>query len=219
MYDPCTARWLSQDPLAEKYCSVSPYAFCNNNPVNIIDPNGMDIAVFNTSGYLISYKERKGKDILKIVSIDEESGKKKLIAKQSFEDNSISKPEEDGKNTIFNSSENSTEVFEFLSNNTDVEWSKVEYSDGSPTQIGNSHGVDKNSSLIKSIKSNESNVTKAIHSHPSEPYASPADKNVIRMFKNKKITFAIFHKLTNKYIKYNQYKTLYEENDYNPFGD
>ncbi len=219
MYDPCTARWLSQDPLAEKYCSVSPYAFCNNNPVNIIDPDGMDIAVFNTSGYLISYKERKGKDILKIVSIDEESGKKKLIAKQSFEDNSISKPEEDGKNTIFNSSENSTEVFEFLSNNTDVEWSKVEYSDGSPAQIGNSHGVNKNSSLIKSIKSNESNVTKAIHSHPSEPYASPTDKDVIRMFKNKKITFAIFHKLTNKYIKYNQYKTLYEENYYNPFGD
>ena len=34
MYDPCTARWLSQDPLAEKYCSVSPYAFCSNNPVN-----------------------------------------------------------------------------------------------------------------------------------------------------------------------------------------
>ena len=34
MYDPCTARWLSQDPLAEKYYFVSPYAFCSNNPVN-----------------------------------------------------------------------------------------------------------------------------------------------------------------------------------------
>lgn len=30
------------DPLAEKYYSVSPYAYCNNNPVNLIDPNGME---------------------------------------------------------------------------------------------------------------------------------------------------------------------------------
>ena len=30
------------DPLAEKYYSVSPYAFCNNNPVNLVDPDGKD---------------------------------------------------------------------------------------------------------------------------------------------------------------------------------
>lgn len=30
------------DPLCEKYYSVSPYAYCNNNPVNKIDPDGMD---------------------------------------------------------------------------------------------------------------------------------------------------------------------------------
>ncbi len=33
--------WTSIDPMAEKYYSVSPYAYCNNNPVNRIDPNGM----------------------------------------------------------------------------------------------------------------------------------------------------------------------------------
>ena len=42
MYDPCTARWLSQDPLAEKYYFISPYAFCSNNPVNFVDPDGRD---------------------------------------------------------------------------------------------------------------------------------------------------------------------------------
>ena len=30
------------DPLCEDYYSLSPYAYCNNNPVNAIDPNGRD---------------------------------------------------------------------------------------------------------------------------------------------------------------------------------
>jgi hypothetical protein len=28
------------DPLSEKYYGISPYAFCNNNPVNLVDPDG-----------------------------------------------------------------------------------------------------------------------------------------------------------------------------------
>ena len=39
-YSATSARWLSMDPLAEKYYSVSPYAFCSNNPINRYDPNG-----------------------------------------------------------------------------------------------------------------------------------------------------------------------------------
>ena len=34
--------WTSVDPLAEKYYNVSPYAYCNNNPVMFIDPDGRD---------------------------------------------------------------------------------------------------------------------------------------------------------------------------------
>ena len=43
MYDPALGRWFTQDPLAEKYYSVSPYAYCNNNPIKLIDPDGMKI--------------------------------------------------------------------------------------------------------------------------------------------------------------------------------
>ena len=33
-------RWTTPDPLAEKYYDLSPYAFCNNNPINFVDPDG-----------------------------------------------------------------------------------------------------------------------------------------------------------------------------------
>lgn len=42
LYDPTTARWTTQDPLAEKYTSFSPYSYCANDPVNLVDPNGED---------------------------------------------------------------------------------------------------------------------------------------------------------------------------------
>ncbi len=37
-----TSLWLTIDPLAEKFPNQSPYAFCNNNPVYFVDPNGME---------------------------------------------------------------------------------------------------------------------------------------------------------------------------------
>ena len=41
MYDPkYNIRWNSVDPLAEKYLYLSPFAFCGNDPINYIDPDG-----------------------------------------------------------------------------------------------------------------------------------------------------------------------------------
>ena len=40
MYDPDLARWTTPDPLAEKYPGISPYVYCNSNPVNFVDPDG-----------------------------------------------------------------------------------------------------------------------------------------------------------------------------------
>ena len=34
--------WLSVDPLADKYPSISPYAYCAWNPVKLIDPDGKE---------------------------------------------------------------------------------------------------------------------------------------------------------------------------------
>jgi hypothetical protein len=44
---------MTVDPLAEKYYSISPYAWCGNNPVNRIDPDGRE------------WKEKVDEDIAK----------------------------------------------------------------------------------------------------------------------------------------------------------
>ncbi len=41
--------WLSVDPMSDKYPSTSPYAYCANNPVKLVDPDGRDIWI---DGYL-----------------------------------------------------------------------------------------------------------------------------------------------------------------------
>jgi RHS repeat-associated protein len=39
-YDPALGRWMNVDPLAEKLPHASPYAFCLNNPILFVDPDG-----------------------------------------------------------------------------------------------------------------------------------------------------------------------------------
>ncbi|UWN56701.1 RHS repeat domain-containing protein [Alistipes ihumii] len=50
-YDPRIARWNTQDPLAEKYFSLSPYNYCAGNPITLVDPTGMFMTdYFNLNG-------------------------------------------------------------------------------------------------------------------------------------------------------------------------
>ena len=46
MYDPTIARWMSVDPLAEKYYPVGPYVYCAGNPVVFVDPQGDTVRVY-----------------------------------------------------------------------------------------------------------------------------------------------------------------------------
>ena len=51
-YDHVLGRFHQMDPMAEKYYSWSPYAYCENNPISFIDPKGKLIKFAeNTSIY------------------------------------------------------------------------------------------------------------------------------------------------------------------------
>ena len=44
-YHPTLSIWLSVDPMADKYPGMSPYTYCANNPVQLVDPNGREVYV------------------------------------------------------------------------------------------------------------------------------------------------------------------------------
>ena len=44
-YNSDLSIWLSVDPMSDKYPSTSPYTYCANNPVKLVDPNGREIWV------------------------------------------------------------------------------------------------------------------------------------------------------------------------------
>ena len=60
MYYPAIMRTTTIDPLCEKYYSISPYAWCGNNPVRFIDPDGRDARLVGTGAkedpYIIQAK-------------------------------------------------------------------------------------------------------------------------------------------------------------------
>ena len=48
--------WLSVDPMADKYPSLSPYNYCAWNPVKLVDPDGREIGdYYNFNGAYLGW--------------------------------------------------------------------------------------------------------------------------------------------------------------------
>jgi RHS repeat-associated protein len=92
VYDPRVGRFLSVDPLAHKYPAISPYVYCYNNPISVIDPDGREGIVVsgspgkhnNRNHFLDNgldrakaaqkHTQRKGEGVTWIVYNDKENG-------------------------------------------------------------------------------------------------------------------------------------------------
>ena len=60
MYNPSFGRFTTMDPLCEKYYSVSPYAYCNNNPENLVDPEGLQWYSYIDDNGVVQYLYSEG---------------------------------------------------------------------------------------------------------------------------------------------------------------
>ena len=104
-----TTAWLSVDPMADKYPSISPYAYCAWNPMKLVDPDGEKIkgVTYNEdTGEYIYTDEAKKNGVDKYISIrtqtkgGRKSIEKMIKDKREFDIRIIDNPlfiEEDGK--------------------------------------------------------------------------------------------------------------------------
>ena len=66
-HDAALGRFTTVDPMAEKYYSTNPYAYCLNNPINFIDPTGQFVSpIYDRNGRLLGTDDEglEGKAII-----------------------------------------------------------------------------------------------------------------------------------------------------------
>ena len=83
-YNSTLSIWLSVDPMSDKYPGTSPYTYCANNPVRLVDPNGREIYIIG-SAYKEAFRQIKKQTSIRFrVRIDSE-GKMKYKGKARTE--------------------------------------------------------------------------------------------------------------------------------------
>ncbi|GHT47544.1 hypothetical protein AGMMS49965_25620 [Bacteroidia bacterium] len=209
------------DPLAEKYYSISPYAQYANNPVNYVDPIGMDIWEINQNGDIFNRIKDKTQDAFYMVAKDADGNYQRTFttdAEGNKNYNSISfkyGTVESQRTTALNSTDtydtykvkgdnNGTQMFEFMAQNTTVEWSQVQTGiegDKGLNFLTTSHDAATERG-IKHLINGQLNSGYVIrefnHSHPTTPYPSGLGTT-------RKSDIGVVTTITeiNKYWKYN----------------
>ena len=76
--------WLSVDPMASKYPSLSPYAYCADNPVKLVDPDGEEIWIpgVDEKGN-VTYTAEKGDNHDSFIKQFDTQGKSREIFKNA----------------------------------------------------------------------------------------------------------------------------------------
>lgn len=222
--DPVPGRFITLDPLAEKYYNLSPYAYCAGNPINLVDFDGMGYWLFDESGRLVEHNpEYTDADVIQIVNHQAGQEIKNSLFFICGTVHTVVDPLRNPEQYPLLSIEgedNAKAAFMMLANSSDVEWSYVSFNNGYTPIIGNSYEERKNGTLPISMSGKEAFVKEAIHSHPLEPYPSRADKTLVSVlrskFQNNDAVFSIFHVISQEFITYNEFGPQYDERFFIP---
>ncbi len=184
---PGERAWPTPDPKAEKYYSISPYAYALNNPVRYIDPNGQDVWEVDPDGNITQRIKDKTQDAFFMVDANGQrmEGDQYSISfaygtVRNVMERSVVDPSGTAHNfTMFDiaGDGNAQQLFEIMSNNPNsVEWShsKVGAEGSGRNIVGTSHlvGGDGTGSYLEN---QGYTIREHTHSHPYSRNPSGAD--------------------------------------------
>ena len=115
--------WLSVDPMAEKYPSISPYAYCAWNPVKLVDEDGEEVEYSSFYDRLLVFLERTFNKGFRMRFDDLKKSTEIYVFNNN--DEAINKLSTDGKKIFINysldskSKEDGSTVFSLLRHETE----------------------------------------------------------------------------------------------------
>lgn len=169
-------RFLTQDPHATDYVGVSPYAYCANSPINYVDFDGMDVYELDQYGNFV-IKQKNEDEYDRIVAVNNEGAyidvdKKILNSKESASVVTHSETYGNASATInlYNSTDDLSSFFDFVVNNTVVEWSKVDAEKNGQKIyfLGTSHTEHQDASqsfLLDKAQNENFTLLQMLHNH------------------------------------------------------
>jgi len=181
--NPNDKKFPTIDPLAEKYYNISPYAFCLNNPIKFIDPNGMDVWEINDKGEVINRIKDESQDAFYMVAKDADGKYQRTYTKDvydnkhynsvSFEYGTITDAKKAGRSkdaTSFSitSEAAGADLFKFFADNTKVEFGLINTKDnGSTVMTNHKEGTVAVSMTAQKLSDKGQTITSIIHNHPN----------------------------------------------------
>lgn len=228
-YYQAVPHFTSIDPMCEKYYWLSPYLYCANNPVNLVDPTGKDSWYLDEMGFVMNYMITDKYD--EIIAINRKTEDVNVWKGKYGSIRQKSDKESKGESILTFSSgndETGLRLFEFLADNSSVEWSVLQTGlseDKIENVITTSHDKKSEAGATAYIVENlfKIDIRNAFHSHPSGiEYPSglswyprnPGDVQfagwVDGINKNTQAIYKIYNPLKKSYIEFNRESTNFD---------
>ena len=207
-YDPILARWDRVDPLCEKYYGVSPYAYCHNNPVRYIDPDGRDVYTINEKGKIIKESENDKVDLL----VSNDGMNMAMFSLGFIEQFTSDRDDYNGHYGNTTNIDDAVSLFMFAARNTDVEWAISSYyqKDGNLNFLVYTSHSDEGVTFTNG-NFEFKNIHAHIHSHPRNTGIDKASGDYSQMYDSQKNKYKTFDSddlfIINK--RYLEYEKIY----------